>query len=210
MFRRVWPRLGFWLRAVLATAGAFLLLVTFTPLVSWAGGHLCGDWSVADHGVLIVLAGDDVAFPGPEPNRAIGMGSYWRAMEAIYLWRHSHFSQVLLSGAYSGDTIKPVLEAYGIPENASVVEDRSRNTRENALDSQPILTGMSAPYVLLTSDYHMYRASRVFAKAGIRVVTMPAPDLLKRTNSLVSRWQCFWDLAAECARIAYYRFEGWI
>ena len=206
MFRRIW--IG--LRALLAITGAFLLVVTLTPLVPWLGTRLCANWSGVDHGTLIVLSGDTTTLPDTSPSHIIGLGSYWRAVEAIYLWRHGHFEKLLVSGEHTEETIKPLLVANGIPESAIVVEDRARSTRENALYCQPILVGMSGPYVLLTSDYHSYRATRAFAKANVRVETMPAPDLLKRSNRLVSRWQCFWDLAGEFARVAYYRFEGWI
>ena len=206
MFLRIW----LWLRALLIVTGAVLLLVTFTPVVPWAAGGLSKTWTDTDHGVLILLSGDEVTYEGTAPRHAIGLRSYWRAIHAIYLWRRGHFENLLLSGEHSGETIKPLLVANGIPETAIVVEDRSRTTRENALFSQPLLANLSAPYVLLTSDYHTYRAARVFAKAGIRIETIPAPDLLKRANNLAGRWQCLWDLLAEYAAIADYRIRGWI
>jgi uncharacterized SAM-binding protein YcdF (DUF218 family) len=198
------------LRAGVMAAGALILLVTFTPLVPWAGRQLSATWTDTDRGVLIVLAGDTITFSGPEPNHAIGQGSYWRAIDAIWVWRHGHFRTVLLSGLHSRETIKPLLVASGIPENAILVEDRSSSTRENALFVKPVLAGLPGPFVLLTSDYHTYRASRCFAKAGIPVETLPAPDLLKRSNTLVLRWQAFWDLGTEFVKIAYYRVKGWI
>ena len=79
-----------------------------------------------------------------------------------------------------------------------------------AIGDKPILAGLSGPFVLLTSDYHTWRASRCFVKEGIPVETLPAPDLLKRSGSLVPRWQAFWDLVVEVGKIGYYRFKGWI
>jgi len=206
MVRRIWS----WLRAIAAFAGTLLLLVTLTPVVPWAAGFLSHTWTDTDHGVLIVLSGDEVEYERTEPRYVIGIGSYWRAVHAIYVWRHGHFDNLLLSGEHSDETIKPLLVANGIPEKAILVEGRSRSTRENALFCQPILANMSAPYVLLTSDYHTYRASRAFAKASVRVETVPAPDILKRSHNLVERWQCFRDLLAEYAAIADYRMRGWM
>jgi uncharacterized SAM-binding protein YcdF (DUF218 family) len=206
MIRRIW----IWLRAVLTVAGALILLVTFTPLVPWLGRQLSTNWTDTDRGVLIVLASGTVTYSGPEPNQAIGEGSYWRAIHAIYVWRHAHFRTLLLSGAYSAETIKPFLIANGIPENAILVENRSTTTRENVLFLEPFLAGLSGPFVLLTSDYHMYRASRCFAKEHLSVETLPAPDVLKRANSPIARWQAFWDVCAELVKIAYYRVKGWI
>jgi uncharacterized SAM-binding protein YcdF (DUF218 family) len=206
MLHRLW--LG--LRAVLLASGALVLAVTFTPLVPWAARRLSATWTDTNRGVLIVLGGSTVMYPGAEPNLAIGESSYWRAVDAIYLWRRGHFGTLLLSGVDTAETIKPLLLGGGIPESSIVVEGRSESTRENAVMAKPILAGLPGPYVLLTSDYHTYRASRCFAKEKIRVETFPAPDLLKRCNTLTARWQAFWDLAGEWAKIGYYRVKGWI
>ena len=64
--------------------------------------------------------------------------------------------------------------------------------------------------VLLTSDYHMYRAHRVFAKQGIQVEPRPIPDVLKRGAGWRGRWPAFLDLLTESAKILYYRARGWI
>jgi uncharacterized SAM-binding protein YcdF (DUF218 family) len=206
MLRRLWLVL----RGILTATGAFFFLVTFTPLVPWAAAKLTTGWTETNRGTLILLSADDVTFPGPEPNRAVGLTSYWRAMEAIYIWRQGRFSKLLISGEHSGETIKPLLIANGVPEDAILVEGRSHSTRENALYCQTMLADLPSPYVLLTSDYHTYRASRAFARANVRVETITAPDILKRTTGRVARWQCFWDLSAEYCRVAYYRFKGWI
>jgi uncharacterized SAM-binding protein YcdF (DUF218 family) len=202
MFHRLWQLL----RAVSMAAGALLLIVTFTPLTPWVARRLTTTWTDTDHGVLIVLSGNTVTGPYP----VIGVNSYWRAVHAIHAWRHGHFRTLLLCGAYSGETIKPVLVANGIPENAILVEDRSTSTRENVLFSKPILAALPGPFVLVTSDYHTYRASRCFAKENVRVETLPAPDILKRSNSLAPRWQAFWELCSEIGKIGYYRVKGWI
>jgi uncharacterized SAM-binding protein YcdF (DUF218 family) len=206
MLHRLWVLL----RAMLAAVGALTLLVTFTPLVPWAASRLSATWTDTDRGVLIVLAGGTVTYAGPGPNQTIGESGYWRAIHAIALWRHRHFQTVLVCGAYSGESIKPLLVANGIPASAILVEDRSTSTRENALFAKPILAGLPGPYVLLTSDYHTWRAKRCFAKENIPVETLPAPDLLKRSNTPLLRWGGFWELAGECVKIGYYRFQGWI
>jgi|SRR5271157_2700537 len=203
-------RLWLLLRAVLMAAGAFTLLVTFTPLVRWAAGQLSATWTDTDRGVLVVLGGGTVTYAGPAPNQAISESGYWRAIHAIYVWRRGHFSTVLVCGRHSGETMKPLLVAGGIPASAILVEDGSDSTRENAQLAKPILAGLPGPFVLLTSDFHTWRARRCFAKEGIRVEALPAPDILKRSNAPVLRWQAFWEVAAEYARIGYYRFRGWI
>jgi hypothetical protein len=56
----------------------------------------------------------------------------------------------------------------------------------------------------------MFRASHCFAHEDITVETMPAPDLFKRCNQRLQRWDAFWELVTEYTAIAYYRARGWI
>ena len=197
-------------RNLLAALGALFAAVLFTPLVPWAALLLPATWTDANHGVLIILSGTSTRYSGSPPASLIGSNSYWRAIHAIHVWRKGHFDNVLLSGSDAAETIKPLLIAWGIPEKDILVENQSQNTHENATLSKPILVGLPGPYVLLTSDYHVYRASRCFAHEGISVQTVPAPDLSKRCTSHLQRWDAFCDLLREFAAVAYYRYRGWI
>jgi len=64
--------------------------------------------------------------------------------------------------------------------------------------------------VLLTSDYHTFRAWRAFRKAGLNVQPRPFPDAGKRFNDWRQRWPIFLQLAGETGKILYYRARGWI
>ena len=63
--------------------------------------------------------------------------------------------------------------------------------------------------MLLTSDYHMFRARRAFRKAGLEVEPRPFPDADKRLNNWRARWQVVLDLGVETVKIVYYRVRGW-
>jgi uncharacterized SAM-binding protein YcdF (DUF218 family) len=197
-------------RSALALIGALVLTVTFTPAVKWITQPLLCPWTSAASGTLIVLTGPSNSFEGNPPTVVIGDSTYWRAMDAAYVWRHAQFRVLLLSGDSAEQTVKPLLTANGIPESSIVVENRANTTAENVQLSKPLLAGLPQPYVLITSDYHMYRASRCFARAGVQVQPLPAPDVLKRANSPLLRWNAFWTVAEEYAKVAYYRLRGWI
>jgi len=62
----------------------------------------------------------------------------------------------------------------------------------------------------MTSDYHMFRASRTFGKLGVDLSPRPMPDALKRAESLRARWSAFLDLVQETVKIIYYWVRGWI
>jgi uncharacterized SAM-binding protein YcdF (DUF218 family) len=161
---------------------------------------------------LVVLGGS------VQEDGMIGGSTYWRAVYAARAWREGGFKTIVLSGGgppqapqYSAaEAMRDFLVAQGIPREAIWLETRSRSTRENALFTKPILDGIPGKKILLTSDYHMFRAHRAFEKAGIQVNPRPFPDVRKRAQSALSRWGGFLDLARETAKIVYYRHHGWI
>jgi len=190
-------------------AGALLLAVTFTPIVPWTAAKLTDYWTDSDGDVLVVLSASTVQHEVYPDRSMIGGSSYWRVVHAVWAWQRGHFHTVVLAGP-GAEEMKRFLTAYGVPEGSVSVETRSTSTRENALFVKPLLDRLPrGRIVLLTSDYHMYRAARCFRGAGIEVITRPIPDLLKSSRTLTARWQGFWLLVDELAKILYYRALGW-
>jgi len=72
------------------------------------------------------------------------------------------------------------------------------------------LAGGDPRVVLLTSDYHMFRAIRAVRKAGLSATPRPVPDLLKTAASWRTRWDAFLGLLVESVKIIYYWGRGWI
>jgi uncharacterized SAM-binding protein YcdF (DUF218 family) len=198
--RKVW--LVF--RSLLAVLGVMLVLITFTPVLRWWAAALAGRWGDGKGKVLIVLGGDLTT------SEILGVTSYWRSVYAVFCWREGNFETLVLSGNKLAGPMRDFVTAYGIPRNAILIEDRSRDTRENALFTAEILRNDPRQKVLLTSDYHMFRAYRAFRKAGLDVSPLPFPDVQKRVNSRLDRWSAFCLLAGETARIGYYGLRGWI
>lgn len=191
---------------VLALTGTLLLFVTFSPVVPWFAARLAYQWTDSDGDVLIVLGGGTIE---DGDTKVADVTSYWRSVYSANAWKSGHFQKVILTGN-STPEMRPFLLAQGVPEDAIIVEARSLSTRENALFTKQLLNLYPGKRVLLTSDFHMYRAARTFAKVGIEVIPRPIPDVLKRSGQWVSRWEAFWSLLGECGRLIYYRWNGWI
>jgi uncharacterized SAM-binding protein YcdF (DUF218 family) len=183
--------------------------VTWSPLVPWTAAKLSDRWTDSDGEVLIVLGGS-VIQPGDPYETVLGESSYWRALHAVWAWKTGHFRYILLSGKDASAQMRLLLLAYGIPDSVILVENQSISTRENALFAKPILDRLGGRQVLLTSDYHMWRAARAFRAAGNNIIPRPFSDITKRANIRVARWQCFWQLLDEGLRIVYYAYQGWI
>jgi uncharacterized SAM-binding protein YcdF (DUF218 family) len=99
-----------------------------------------------------------------------------------------------------------VLEGLGIPRARITLEDRSRNTVENAVLSKAIARPKPGErWLLVTSAYHLPRAVGVFRKAGFAVEAYPVDwrtrgaedalrpfatvgDGLRRSDTAVREW----------------------
>jgi uncharacterized SAM-binding protein YcdF (DUF218 family) len=190
--------------ACLAATGLLVVLVTFTPLVAWYARALSGRWLDGGGEVLIALGG------GALDSTTLDTGSYWRAIYARLAWERGGFRQIVVAGRGVAPLMRDFLITHGVPAEVIRVEDASASTRENALYVARMLAGVPGRKVLVTSDYHMFRARRAFEKAGLHVVPDPFPDARKGYNHWQNRWGIFLNLCAETVKIGYYRMKGWI
>jgi uncharacterized SAM-binding protein YcdF (DUF218 family) len=204
-------RLWWWTIYGCAGLGALLVVVSSTPLVSWWATKLAEQWNDPEGEVLIVLGGSIL------DGGIVGETSYWRSVYGVLAFKNRGFRQVLLSGGPADTTSTPVsqpmkqfMECLGVPAGVIQMETESGSTRENAIHSARLLAHVPGRKVLLTSDFHMFRARRAFAKAGMDVAPSPFPDVIKRSRRWPARWGCFLDLAGETAKIGYYFIRGWI
>lgn len=194
---------------ILASVGALFLLATVTPVDYWWATALSEDWNDPPGDVLIVLGGSTLDYG------MVGGSSYWRGVYAALCYRQAAYRTIVVSGGPEGGSsaamaLRQFLVGQGVPEEVIQLEDRSTSTRENALYTAELLRPTPGRKMLLTSDYHMYRAVRAFRKAGLDVVSLPFPDVRKRVNSWRGRWPAFLDLVQETAKIGYYYARGWI
>jgi uncharacterized SAM-binding protein YcdF (DUF218 family) len=88
------------------------------------------------------------------------------------------------------------LVAWGIEQERILLEDRARNTRENAIFSKKILDERKLKKVILvTSAFHMQRAAGCFRAENIAFDTLPvdyrAYDTRKRSGSWLPRPDAF-------------------
>lgn len=199
---------------LLMLVGALFLLVTCTPLVYWWATALAGPWDDPKGDVLIVLTGSGME------DGIIGESSYWRAIYAIRAYHAREISEILITGGASevppvAETMRKFMIGHGIPGEAIRVEVASNSTRTSGVNVERMIAAEPGHYknrrlVLLTSDYHMYRSTKVFAKAGVQIAPRPIPDIRKRYGSVMDRCALSRDLAEETVKIVYYRLQGWI
>jgi uncharacterized SAM-binding protein YcdF (DUF218 family) len=177
---RVMPRLG---RAMIIVA-ALLLLALAMPAV--AGSLLCALernlplTPPADHppGAIVILGAEVEHTEGP-PGLTVGRLTLERLRAGAALERRTHLP-ILVSGGLVGERGPPVAQLmrdslvadFQVP--VRWVEDRSRDTWQNARDSAAILhaAGIDSVYVV-TNAWHERRAMMAFAGTGIIMTAAP-------------------------------------
>lgn len=131
----------------------------------------------ATPGAIVVLSGDYRPLAPEYGEATVGPSTLARLRHAAFMQRRTGLP-ILASGGGSppgrhpdmGEAMRQTLERdFAVP--VRWVEGRSRNTLENAVESARILRGEGiGAVVLVTHAYHMPRAARVFAAAGLQVV----------------------------------------
>lgn len=108
-----------------------------------------------------------------------------RFLQAVRLYKLGHIKKILVTGGSGNlfqqeykeaDFARQQLLDFGIPPTDIFIENQSRNTFENAINSKKLLDSahIAGPYLLITSSMHMRRAEKVFNKAGVPVSAYPA------------------------------------
>lgn len=205
----MWGRPGALPKAAVGVVMVLALLQT-TPLVPWVASQLVDRWDGPTGEVLVVLSADMLG------DGTLGVGSYWRAVYGARIFRTHPFRRVIVCGGTGGsrrsaaEAMAEFMQALGVPREAMVLEDKSGSTRENALFAKELLPAGTRQIVLVTSDFHLWRARRAFAKVGLEVAAIPFPDIGKRWSNWTQRLPCAMEVGAELVKIGYYRMKGWI
>lgn len=104
----------------------------------------------------------------------------------------------LFGGATEADFVIGLFESFGIPRDRIVLENRARNTIENAVFTKALVQPKpSERWLLVTSAHHMPRSVGIFRKAGFPVEAHPVDF---RTRGAADLTGPFGSLAAGLAR----------
>ncbi len=128
--------------------------------------------------VLGGFAGDD------DKGNGVFNSSSDRFIQGLKLFTTGKASHILISGGNGNlladsfresDWVKTQLLEFKVPDSCILIEDKSRNTIENAAFSKILLqkNHLQSPYILVTSAFHMRRSLGIFKKAGIDVTPYP-------------------------------------
>ena len=171
-------------------AAAVLALISTNPALvneSWLAWErpavpLAALPAHADAAVL--LTGITDVNKSPHDRVYLGLGAD-RLTNALWLYRAGRVRRIIVSGG-SGAVLKKahteaedlstLLRLAGVPASDILLEDSSRNTRENAVFTKRLLARHSdiKSLVLVTSAFHQRRALGCFEKVGLHPLPFPA------------------------------------
>ncbi len=123
--------------------------------------------------------------------------------------------KLLSQDVKEGDAVDPLLEALGVDRDRVMIDNRSRNTHENAQYSMELgdpLPGET--WLLVTSAFHMPRSMGVFRKAGWDVLAYPVDFNLQGKTIYLAEFSFITGLVQltaathEWLGLAFYRLTG--
>jgi uncharacterized SAM-binding protein YcdF (DUF218 family) len=138
----------------------------------------------------IVLLGGGMAKPYGEisyPDMSLSADRVWHA---VRLYKAGKAPVIITTGTSDDSSTLPLLLDFGVPKSAILIDVESRNTYENSRFTEKMLlsSGKKNPKVLLvTSAWHMRRASSNFSKTSLEVIPAPT-DFAAYTSRPLEEW----------------------
>ena len=177
----------------------------------------------------IVVLGGALNLPSDVHHASGITNSTDRLLAALRLYRAGKAPYVVLSGGdspflvtarsqHEAEEMRSIVEEWGLPDAAILIEDASINTHENAVFTRRLLQPRGLERVILvTSAAHMPRAAATFRKVGFAVVPAPADFLTGWTPEIgVFNWLPSSGALANSSNAIHewigllvYRLSGW-
>lgn len=198
---------------ILAAIGALVLLITFTPIVPGIVQLTEPDWYGGNGEVLVVLGGS-MLVSGTGPQATLGYDTYLRSTYAAWILQSEKFQYVVVTGAGGlAEGMARLLVQNGVDPHSILTERNAESTYQNAIFTRRILQAQYQgrplpPVVVLTSDYHAWRALLTFHHCGFRAQAIPIPDLIKRSSLRTFRLTGTQYLLSEWIKDAFYLLSG--
>jgi uncharacterized SAM-binding protein YcdF (DUF218 family) len=140
-------------------------------------------WSVKnvnenEHYQIGILLGGMISLTSSEENIQFSNHND-RLLNTLDLFHSKKIDKILITGSAGSlsselkesQILKKYLIKVGVPDSCILIEEKSKNTYENAIYCAKILNNFSNNYnyLLITSDYHMRRSLACFNKTHLNI-----------------------------------------
>ena len=145
-----------------------------------------------------------------------------RCRYAAWIYRSTPVAVLASGGVGAGngppfaESMRELLTGAGVPADKIWMEERARNTHENAVFSAQILRQHGVRRIALVVDARsMHRAAACLRREGIEVVA--APSRFRYLSANLEDWLPGWQAIRgneltlhEAVGLLWYRWRGWI
>ncbi|MCE9553586.1 MAG: YdcF family protein [Planctomycetes bacterium] len=190
-------------------------LTSNLALATLEWGYPPGKQAAQDVPMIVVLSGGMAYGDALVPESRLANDTVQRCFAAAEIYHAGSGSKLLLSGGkvnpsnvgpQLADAMKELMERLRVPADAMLLENTSRSTYENAVESARILKQHHVDKVILVTDAaHLPRATRCFRKQGIEVIPwgcryrsrplqfspmlfVPHPSAAEGTEAAIHEW----------------------
>ena len=175
-----------------------------TPMMyRWIGASLEREWPAVkaedapQADAIVLLGGGMGANTNVYPYAEMWNGAD-RVWHAARLYRAGKAPLVIPTGSGERESALPLLRDFGVPESAIIVEDKARNTEENAKFVEEMLDVRNKQktrkkILLVTSAWHMRRSVLMYRKYAPNLEIIPAATDYEATVNTEHPF-CFKDL----------------
>lgn len=132
-----------------------------------------------------------------------------RVWHAARLIKAGKAPKLVVSGSNDLSAAVPLLLDFGVPREAIVVDNESRNTYENSRFTEKLL-GEKKKVLLVTSAWHMPRARGNFAKTSLEVVPAPSDFSVYNVFHGAKHWWDWLAPSADSIARSNYLFKEWL
>jgi len=174
---------------------------------------------------IILLGGGINTSRGDKPNGPIFTSAGSRVITTLELAQFFPTATILLSGGApyqrgknehsEASLTRDLLTRLGISADRILLEEKSRDTFENARESEKLLTQQEGKWLLVTSAAHMPRALASFGSLGTRLIpccadykTQGRSDADRFFGSAAHGWLCCDIAIHEWLGLIAYRLSG--
>jgi len=201
----------FWERSCTGIGAAGIIvfvLAAFTP-VTRPLSRAMGMPPAMGHADAIVVLGASV-----DPDGRLGDESLRRAVTGVVLQRQGRAPLILMLGPALGGANEAASRAQlardlGLPDAAILTESRGQTTAMEARLTAELLLPRGARKILLVSgDAHLWRARKLFERAGFQVLAAPVHEDPVSSPAPQDRLATLYRLIKELAARALYRLMG--
>lgn len=205
-------KIFFILHLLLWLALSLVVVIAYTPLTLYMLRPLTVHEEIKNADLILVLGG------GIDKGRYLTLVSSHRLVRGAQLYFDGRANKILVSGGIPGKVNVPEAAVMAqearrlkIPAGDILLEKKSRNTHEQAVEVKKIADSLQMKTILLVTSFsHMKRSLMAFENLGFKIYPAPADPYERYTDDPMGRLCLFPKLVREYGGMVYYKIRGWI